>query len=190
MRKDFKYSLIVVIGCLLGYLACGQIPGVAAENNANEAYLTFYDLCEPNGYCDGSPVWTKALNCAYASVNGGPEVLIGCNRNGTRFGIPREKKTPVSVLGFKPKPFCNSMVIRMNCSAGGVCPSPMDINSTNFIRTTKKSSDIAFKEKLGSGYYKIGINDNNDREWRNLYFTITVDEKYDYTIDNLGFSCP
>lgn len=204
MRRNSNFFHKIIL--FVFFFTCVVATVFAGDTNkSSEAYLSFDDLCGGDGCCPNEGcIYTKALDCAFASVNGGKPVLIGCNRSAPGF---QHTKISASVLGLKPKPFCNHIVISVNCAGGNVCPAAPKVpnypgNSKegymnnpywtgNIIATTSAPNALlSHYWKDGPGVYRIGVKDSaGSPYWENLYFKIDAGGAYNYTIDNLGFDC-
>jgi hypothetical protein len=174
------------------------VPGVGTR--AFKRHVTYLDFaCVMSGSkCYDAAIWTQEVNCAYASVNNGRWVLIGCGRWGPAgtVGTPSApKRTSTALLGLNAGS-CNTMRIGMT-----VGRTPASANETfpyasppSFTVTTygTHSSWIHDAVKTGENSYRMGFDDNGDGQWQNLYFTIRADSSHDYNVYNLSglTSCP
>ena len=112
--------------------------------------------------------WT---NCLKISVNGGPEVDLGCNR-----GDPLKTASVTA----KSKPFCNQ--VRLNLYSNG-----------KFNKSTQNSADVqaSFRiQRTAPGQFTVQCNDNSDNDYNDLNLSMTSKSpSITYTVENSGIAC-
>ncbi|MBD3246832.1 MAG: hypothetical protein GF333_07475 [Candidatus Omnitrophica bacterium] len=141
--------------------------------------ITFNDLCcrsdgpcccgKKSGDCPGyDGVWVKNTDCVYARVPGSDDIRLGCNRGAVGWG---HQEIDLAALGFAPKPAINVLSLKMSSTTGKTI-------------TTENQPHEWRARKIPNGYV-IATNNNNDGQWRDLYFSLTLEsENYEFVLQN------
>lgn len=108
-------------------------------------------------------------NCLKASLNGGPDVDLGCNKGAL---------VPTVTVDAKPKPACNTLRLVLY-SNGAKNRSTED--------TAQVARDFQFARDA-SGIISVKCNDNGDRNWNDLNLKIDA-RAVNLTIENSALPC-